>query len=70
MLIDIVCEIKIRSTFFKLLFAAASMTLRPVTVDPVNATLSTPIWADNAAPPTDPREGIVFTTPGGKLVQK
>ena len=28
-------------TFFKLLFAAASMIFRPVTVDPVNATLST-----------------------------
>lgn len=29
-------------TFFKLLFAAASMILRPVIVDPVKATLSTP----------------------------
>lgn len=28
-------------TFFILLFAAASMILRPVTVEPVNATLST-----------------------------
>jgi hypothetical protein len=57
------------TTFFKLLLAAASMTLRPVTVDPVNATLSTSMWADKAAPPIDPREGIVFTTPGGKLAQ-
>jgi hypothetical protein len=30
-------------TFFKLLLAAASMILRPVTVEPVNATLSTSI---------------------------
>jgi hypothetical protein len=35
----------------------------------VNATLFTSICMDKAAPPTDPREGIVFTTPGGKLVQ-
>jgi hypothetical protein len=54
-------------TFFRLLFAAASMIFRPVTVDPVNATLSTSIWADNAAPPTAPSEGTVFTTPGGNL---
>ena len=55
-------------TFFKLLFAAASMIFRPVIVDPVNATLSTSMWDDNAAPPTPPREGTVFTTPGGNLI--
>lgn len=54
-------------TFFKLLFAAASMILRPVTVEPVNATLSTSICDASAAPPTAPSEGTVFTTPGGKL---
>lgn len=57
-------------TFFRLLFAAASMILRPVTVEPVKAILSTSIWAAMAAPPTGPREGTVFTTPGGKLIQR
>ena len=55
-------------TFFKLLFAAASMIFRPVIVDPVNATLSTSMWDDSAAPPIAPREGTVFTTPGGNLM--
>jgi hypothetical protein len=41
-------------TFFKLLFAAASMILRPVIVDPVNAILSTSGCAANAAPPIGP----------------
>lgn len=56
-----------KQTFFKLLLAAASIIFRPVTVDPVNATLSTSLCAESAAPPTGPREGIVFTTPGGNL---
>ena len=56
-----------RDTFLRLLFAAASRTLRPVTVEPVKATLSTPLWAANAAPPTGPSEGMVLITPGGKL---
>ena len=55
-------------TFFKLLLAAASIIFLPVTVDPVNATLSTSMWAASAAPPTAPREGTVFTTPGGNLI--
>lgn len=55
-------------TFFRLLLAAASITFLPVTVDPVNATLSTSMWAANAAPPTAPREGTVLITPGGNLI--
>lgn len=54
-------------TFFRLLSADAFMTLRPVTVLPVKATLSMPLWEDRAAPPTEPSEGTVFTTPGGNL---
>ena len=54
-------------TFLRLLFEAASMTLRPVIVEPVKATLSTSGCPARAAPPTGPREGTVLTTPGGKL---
>lgn len=43
------------------------MIFRPVAVDPVNATLSTSMWDDKAAPPTGPKDGMVFTTPGGNL---
>ena len=57
-------------TFFKLLFAAASMIFLPVTVDPVNATLSTSGCAAKAAPPIGPRAGMVLITPGGKLVAR
>ena len=56
-----------RRTFLRLLFDAASMILRPVTVLPVNATLSTSMCDASAAPPMDPSEGTVFTTPGGNL---
>lgn len=56
-------------TFFRLLLAAASIILRPVIVEPVNATLSTSRWEDNAAPPTEPSEGTVLTTPGGNLTR-
>lgn len=56
-----------RDTFLRLLKVAATDTLRPVTVEPVKATLSTPLWAANAAPPTGPKEGMVLITPGGKL---
>lgn len=56
-----------RDTFLRLLVAAAPRILRPVTVEPVKATLSTPLWAASAAPPTGPSEGMVFITPGGKL---
>lgn len=54
-------------TFLRLLFDAASMILRPVTVLPVNATLSMSMCDESAAPPTEPSDGTVFTTPGGKL---
>jgi hypothetical protein len=53
--------------FFKFDFAAASMIFLPVAVEPVNATLSTSGWADRAAPPMCPYEGMVFITPDGKL---
>lgn len=43
------------------------MILRPVMVEPVNATLSTSGCAARAAPPTGPKDGTVLTTPGGKL---
>jgi hypothetical protein len=56
-----------KDTFLRLLSAAAARILRPVTVEPVKAILSTPLWAASAAPPTGPREGIVLITPGGKL---
>ena len=56
-----------RDTFLRLLAEAAARILRPVTVEPVKATLSTPLWAANAAPPTGPSEGMVLITPGGKL---
>ena len=56
-----------RDTFLRLLAAAAARILRPVAVEPVKATLSTSLWAANAAPPTGPREGMVLITPGGKL---
>src|SRR5258707_607714 len=59
-----------KPAFFRLLFAAASIILRPVKVEPVKATLSTSIWPASAAPPIGPKEGTVFTTPGGNLIQK
>lgn len=43
------------------------MILRPVIVEPVNATLSTPGWAESAAPPMWPRDGTQLSTPGGNL---
>jgi len=46
--------------------AAACATARPVAVDPVNATLSTPGWPASAAPPSRDWPGITLTTPGGK----
>jgi len=63
-------ERPVQFTFFKLLFAAASMILRPVIVDPVNATLSTSGCAARAAPPTGPWEGTVLMTPGGNLFNR
>lgn len=56
-----------RETFFRLLFAADSIILRPVIVDPVKATLSISGCRLIAAPPTDPSEGMVLSTPGGNL---
>jgi len=56
------------NTFLRLDFAAASIILLPVIVDPVKATLSTSMWDARAAPPTGPRDGTVLTTPAGKLV--
>jgi hypothetical protein len=56
-------------TFFKLLFAAASIILRPVTVEPVKATLSTSGCAASADPPTGPSEGTVLITPAGNLTR-
>ena len=55
-------------TFLRLLLAAASIIFLPVAVEPVNATISTSMCAASAAPPTAPREGTVFTTPGGNLM--
>ena len=46
--------------------AAACATARPVAVDPVNATLSTPLCAASAAPVSRDRPVTTFTTPGGK----
>lgn len=57
-------------TFFRLLLAAASIILRPVMVEPVNATLSTSRCEARAAPPTGPKEGTVLTTPAGNLTRK
>lgn len=45
------------------------MILRPVSVEPVKATLSTSLWAASAAPPMLPYDGTVFMTPGGKLAK-
>ncbi len=40
-------------------------TARPVAVEPVNATLSTPGWAASAAPVSRDRPVTTLTTPGG-----
>lgn len=55
-----------RVTFLRFELAAAFMICRPTTVLPVNATLSTSMWEDNAAPATGPKPERTFTTPGGK----
>ncbi len=38
---------------------------RPVSVDPVKATLATSSWATSAAPASRPKPGTTFSTPGG-----
>ena len=45
--------------------APARITDRPVTVEPVNAILSTPGCSASAAPAVAPRPGTTFSTPGG-----
>src|SRR5688500_9810231 len=42
------------------------MTWRPVSVAPVNATLSTPGWATSGAPASGPSPVTTLNTPGGK----
>ena len=46
--------------------AAAWMICRPVGVDPVNATLSTPGCSARAAPALSPKPVTMFTTPSGR----
>src|ERR1700753_3337358 len=46
--------------------AAALATARPVAVEPVNATLSTPGCAASAAPVSRDNPVTTLTTPGGK----
>ena len=48
------------------LSAAALATARPVAVEPVNATLSTPGCAASAAPVSRDSPVTTLTTPGGK----
>ena len=45
---------------------AASATRRPVAVEPVNATTSTPGWSTSGAPVSEPEPVTQLTTPGGK----
>lgn len=54
-----------RVIFLRLLAAAFMMAL-PVAVLPVKAILSTPIWPASALPATEPRPGMMLTTPGGR----
>src|ERR1041384_2018800 len=51
-------------TFF-MLPSAADVISRPTSVEPVNATLSTPGCAAIAAPTTLPEPGTTLSTPGG-----
>nr|GMC74390.1 Uncharacterised protein [Ipomoea batatas] len=53
-------------TGFRLLFAASSSTILPVSVDPVKASLSTSIWLARAAPAVGPYPDTMFRTPGGR----
>src|SRR6266849_1574786 len=50
----------------RLSVSAALLTIiLPTAALPVNATLSTPGWATNAAPAVSPKPLMIFTTPGG-----
>ena len=55
-----------RLTRFRLLLAAACITLRPTSVDPVKAILSIPILAVIAAPVGTPGPVTILTTPSGR----
>lgn len=55
-----------RVTFFRLLAAAASMILRPTSVEPVKATFSMCGCLEMATPAVDPSPLTMLTTPGGK----
>lgn len=49
-------------TFFKLDFAAVSAIKRPISVEPVNATLRTSGCATSAWPAVGPKPGTTFIT--------
>ena len=46
--------------------AAFFMMIRPTSVDPVNATLSTPGCLTRASPAVSPKPGTMLMTPAGK----
>ncbi len=50
---------------FLMLPVAPRTIARPVSVDPVKATLATSSWATSAAPASRPKPGTTFSTPGG-----
>ena len=54
-----------RVSFFRLLAPEAATISLPTSVEPVNATLSTSLWAARAAPAVSPKPGTTFTTPSG-----
>ena len=54
-----------RVSFFRLLAPEAATISLPTSVEPVNATLSTSLWAARAAPAVSPKPGTTFTTPAG-----
>ena len=57
-------------TFFFTCFifdlAAAVITMRPISLEPVNATLLMSWWSEMAAPAVGPYPGTRLITPGGK----
>src|ERR1700760_1412932 len=55
-----------RVTFLRLDDAAALRMVRPTTVEPVKATLSTSMCEESAAPATLPKPEMMLMTPGGK----
>ena len=54
------------SVTFLRLPAAARTIILPTSVEPVNAILSTPGWAANAAPAVSPRPVTTLSTPAGR----